>query len=356
MATLTSPQKTAALPRIPDRIRVLYVTTLHRTGSWLTEAFAADSASKVHLTEVVGVTAGLAMLREEVFDAILASHEPGVLDALDFVEGLRTGGHDEPVILLGSEPPEVFESLAYEVGADAYCSIEQTTTRSLLWEFARAIRRFELVRENRRLVEAERQRLASEHTEAERLLAEQRALLHDLETLDTENLNSNKLDSEVGTARSLAMATQLTGRGRSQLPAALVQHYRDMLQTYVVMGSGNLGHEMTRLTDLFITAGISAQQAMQLHVEVLEGMIQGLGRRSARHVMNRADLLGLEVMVHLADGYRQQLNDRRFPPEQQLLPGIDPADIYSPQQPTLRSTRLDSQRDWSQRDWRSPAG
>ena len=68
---------------MPARIKVLYVTTLHRTGGWLAEAFRADSATEVLLVETVGVTAGLSHLRDEVFDAVLVSHEPGVLDALE---------------------------------------------------------------------------------------------------------------------------------------------------------------------------------------------------------------------------------------------------------------------------------
>src|SRR5262245_65266812 len=86
---------------LPARMKVLYVTTLQRTGGWLAEAFAVDSACDIRLEEAIGVTAGLAQLRDQVFDAVLASHEPGVLDALDFVEGLRAGGNDEPMIILG---------------------------------------------------------------------------------------------------------------------------------------------------------------------------------------------------------------------------------------------------------------
>ena len=78
--------------QMPTRMKVLYVTTLHRTGGWLAEAFAADCAAEIWLKEAVGVTAGLAHLRDEVFDAVLISHEPGVLDALDLIEGLRAGG------------------------------------------------------------------------------------------------------------------------------------------------------------------------------------------------------------------------------------------------------------------------
>lgn len=319
MATLSRSKSSAhdPRPRLPDRIKVLYVTTLHRSSAWLTEAFAADSATHVVLRETVGVTAGLALLRDEAFDAVLVSHEPGVLDALDFVEALRTGGHDEPMVVLGDDPPEQFQALAYEVGADAYCWVEQTTTRSLLWELARGIRRYELVTENRRLVEAQRQRLASEHQEAERILNEQRSLLAELEAIE-----SGTHDGQQAWLPSNAHSDILPSERRTLSPS-IVKHYRDLLQAYVVMGAGNMAREMSRLRDVLVMEEISAYQAMQLHVEVLEGMIQGLGRRSARHVMNRADLLAMEITVHLADGYRRRYLDRRFPPTQQLLPGFE---------------------------------
>jgi hypothetical protein len=64
---------------------------------------------------------------------------------------------------------------------------------------------------------------------------------------------------------------------------------------------------------------------MLLHLKVLEELIHGLGSRSARHVMSRADLLVLEVMVHLAEGYRSRYLERRHPPQQLALPGFEAA-------------------------------
>src|SRR6201999_2497939 len=116
---------------------------------------------------------------------VLISHEPGVLDALDLIEGLRAGGNDEPMIVLGAAPSAQMSALVHEVGADAYCCVAETTTRSLLWAFARAIERAQLIREHRRLAQLEQQRLAHEHEEAERLLAEQRAVIADLEKMRT---------------------------------------------------------------------------------------------------------------------------------------------------------------------------
>jgi DNA-binding response OmpR family regulator len=314
------------LDGLPLRVKLLYITTLHRNGGWLAEAFAADGASQVVLEEVVGVTAGLARLRDEAFDAVLVSHDPGVLDAIEFVEGFRAGGNDEPVIVLGAASPQELDAICYEAGADDYSCIAQTTVRGLLWKFARAIRRFELARENRRLVQAERQRLQQEHREAERLLEQQRALISDLELLRDGEIVAPEAHGALDGARNsetasirLAAATE----PMLPLPVELVDHYRELLRAYVIMGAGNLADDMAGLADLMAESNVSAQRTLQLHVEVLEELVAGLGNRSARHVMNRADLLALEVLGHLADGYRLRYYDRRHPPQQLMLPGFE---------------------------------
>ena len=42
MSTTVQPVALAALGSLPLRMKVLYITTPERTGSWLTEAFAAE--------------------------------------------------------------------------------------------------------------------------------------------------------------------------------------------------------------------------------------------------------------------------------------------------------------------------
>jgi hypothetical protein len=39
--------------------------------------------------------------------------------------------------------------------------------------------------------------------------------------------------------------------------------------------------------------------------------------------MTRADLLALEVLLHLADGYRRRYQERIYPPMQKTLPGFE---------------------------------
>jgi hypothetical protein len=76
-----------------------------------------------------------------------------------------------------------------------------------------------------------------------------------------------------------------------------------LLRTYVIMGSGNLAAEIGKLAELLAQAALSPRQVLNLHLERVERLVRGLGNRSTRHVMSRADLLVLELMVHLGEAY-----------------------------------------------------
>ena len=287
---------------LPPRMRVLFITGPDRIDGWLAEAFASDSASEVLLEEAIGVAAGLAQLRDELFDAVLISHDGRSLDALEFLDAIRTGSSDEqPIIVLGQQSEQQMADLCFESGADAYLCVDGTTTRTLIWQVARATERYRLINENRRLEQEYRHRLRLEEGETERLLGQQRSLIAG-RTSD-------------GPPMDVA----------SDLPESLVEHYRELLRAYVVMGAGNLRDEMTALADLLVSAGMTACDAMLLHLHVLEEMVGGLGSRSARHVMNRADLLILEMMINLTEGYREHWQPHRTPARQQLLPGFEAA-------------------------------
>jgi DNA-binding response OmpR family regulator len=281
-------------------MRVLYITSRTRTGGWLAESFAHERGAEIELQEALGSAPGLARLRDEAYDAVLVSHEPGELDAMDLIRGYRAGGADEPIVVLGIPSEQEMAALCFEAGADGYVCANTTTTKNLVWMVARAVQRHRLIRENNRLNEAERQRLQRERDEAEKLLAQQRTLI--------------------------ANADSIHRPGSCQeLPSELVHVYRELLRTYVIMGSGNLAGELLRLAEMLATAGVSAPQTMELHLHVLEELVHGLGARSTRHVMTRADLLVLEIMIYLGEGYRSRYLEQAQPPVQQMLPGFDQA-------------------------------
>ncbi|MGO9114978.1 MAG: response regulator [Thermoguttaceae bacterium] len=293
---------------MPGRLKVLYIATPNRTGAWLAEAFAADSAAEIVLEEAAGQAAGMERLRDEVFDAILVSHEPGELDALDLIEGYRAGGAEEPIVVLGTPSEPEMAVLCYEVGADGYVCVNSSTTRNLIWIVARAVQQHHLVHENRHFHQAQQTRLQREQDEARRLLQEQRAAVEEF---------------RFGPLRKHGRAAAASPDAKVALPPELMAHYRELLRIYVIMGSGNLADELRRMACLLVAAGISAQQMARMHLEVVAEMIQGLGARSSRHVMTRADLLILEVMMHLGEGYRRSYEELVHPPTQRLLPGFD---------------------------------
>ncbi len=296
--------------QLPARMRVLFITGLHRTGSWLAEAFAADSASEIFLEEAVGMVAGLTRLRDEVFDAILVSHETGDLDALELLEVFRTGSRPEqPIIVLGNQSEQEMADFCFEVGADAYICVNSTTTRTLIWHLARAIERHELLVDNHRLRGEQRHRQQLEHNEAARLLTQQRALVDD-PSADTELDVTKPADY---------------GLESEELPQALVGHYRELLRAFVIMGTGSLLDDMNRLAGMLVAGRFTSEQTMCLHLTVVEEMVRDLGNRSARHVMNRANLLALEMMMNLAAGYRRNYNELLNPSRQTLLPGFEDA-------------------------------
>jgi hypothetical protein len=180
-----------------------------------------------------------------------------------------------------------------------------------------------LIRENRRLAQAERHRLKQEHQEANRLLEEQRALIRELETLEDRDGRQFLGDEPCSPVHQVAGRT-ISHTQAVDLPAPLVAHYRELLRAHVIMGFGNLAGEMSALADMLASADVSAQQTMQLHLHVLEELVRGLGSRSTRHVMTRADLLVLEMMVHLAEGYRRRYGRQLHRPRQLHLPGFQP--------------------------------
>lgn len=300
-AVVTAPLPPMARPvgsAPPQRTRVLFVATAQRVGSWLTDALAAESPHD-HWEEVVGGMAGLSRLRDEVFDAVLASHVPHELDALAFLHAARTGGSEEPVIILGQPSEQELAPAAFEAGAEAYVCVNSVTSRTLGHLTGRAVERHRLLRENRRLTQNERQRLDREHVESQHLLDDLAAITTDLERLQP-------------------------GRGVTapSLPAELHAHYRELVRAHVIMGSGNLAEEVFALAELLTSAGVGPRHLLEMHRRVLEESVTGLGNRSSRHVMTRAGLLILELVAHLAEGYRERYRERQFPPRQLLLPGF----------------------------------
>jgi DNA-binding NarL/FixJ family response regulator len=299
-------------------MRVLYIANRRRLGGWLVESFAAQKESEIHLEEATGSSAAMARLREESFHALLVAHDQTEIDALELIEAYRAGGTFEPILVMGDQSEQEMAVRCYEKGADAYVCVNTVTTEQLLWTIGRAILHHQQVRENRRLRLSENQRLQREHEEAEMVLRQQRRLIAALPPEDS-SFSTEGVSDDSSLLRKEVPSRTTT----PPLPPSLLNHYRELLRTYVIMGSGNLSEELRRLSELLVLAGVSASEAMAMHLNALEEMLQGLGARSTRHVMTRADLLILEILACFADDYRSRYRQRCRPAIQQWLPGFE---------------------------------
>ena len=278
---------------LPPGMRLLFISAPQDQTGWLQRAFQADRASDVIVQEVSHVTEALGLLRHRVFDAVLIAHTTNRFNALESLDAVRTGSSaEQPVLILGDAPEKDMAPLCYEAGADAYICMSSVSTRGLLWEIARAIERDQLLAENRQLRTSNQNQLQLEQNEAQILLAEQMAVLASIIASTGELPGADQIDPSANLAEA-------------QISEQNVQHYRELLRTYVVMGSGNLEAEIETLTMTLSQAQVTLTTAMQLHVHVMEETIQQLGSRSARHVMNRGNLLAMEVLVKLGESYRR---------------------------------------------------
>ncbi|HWB10314.1 MAG TPA: hypothetical protein VG826_13875 [Pirellulales bacterium] len=248
--------------------------------------------------EAAGSGEGLALLRQEVFDAVVVRHHPPDLDAVAFVKALRESGADDPLVVIGDLSDEDTALLCCEAGADEYLPVESSTARRVSLAVARAIDWRRMARENQRLSEQERHRLRIEHGEAERLLAQQRDLINGLEEL-------TRFCTFTGTQFARSDNSKSAASPPLEVPGSLVIHYVDLLRAQIIMGSGNLAAETSAVVASLHALNLPVSRVMQLHLQALETTLRGLGSRSSRHVMARADLLVLEVMMQLAERYRQ---------------------------------------------------
>ena len=285
---------------LPKAVRLLFVAATCDAANWLAELLDGDRAMSAAVETVVGAAAGLAKLRSENYDALVVQHLPQELDALEFLEAHQAGGADDPLIVIGHCPESDIAPLCYEAGADAYLPMLTASPREIIWAIGRAIEWHRLRRENRRLAETDRQRFKLEHREAERLLAQQRSFVCGLGEMSL-------VGGSIAKSASFPAIFDAAPAADSplELPTPLVERYRELLRAYVIMGSGNLAAETAALVDSLHALRLPAPRVMQCHVYALEETLSGLGSRSSRHVMSRADLLVLEVMVQLAERYRQ---------------------------------------------------
>lgn len=273
---------------LPPRLRLLCIGALEPSWVSLTLQLDAEGCMEPIFQWVSTAGEALALLRKESFDCLLINHmlldgpENAGNSSLHLVRAVRASGCDDPVVVVAASADDATWSEACQLQVEVLLTPNGLESMAVVPMLKRALQRVELVRENHRMAMSERRRLTRERNEAGHLLNEQRQIISDLTEL----------------------TRHLTEPQAAELPGEFNDYYQELLRTYVIMGSGGLGAEIAKLAELLEVAGLSPRQALELHLERVEDLVRGLGSRSTRHVMARADLLALELMIHLGECYQ----------------------------------------------------
>lgn len=311
---LTPPDMTTLAP-LPMHMRLLCFCD--REPSWVTLTLKLDAAGclEPQFRWTSSASDALAILSNETFDCILlfacATDREFHADVLKLVRAIRTGGCDDAMLLVTSTLDEQHWVQACEQDCDVLISSDLWESPAIIQMIRRALTRVETARENHRLSMANQRRLLREREEAANLLHQQRQMIEDLVS-DGGPIDGDGAADEDACVETIAIPQQIT------------DYYHELLRTYVIMGSGSLGREIGELAELLALAGISPRETLDLHLERVESLVHGLGSRSTRHVMARADLLALELMIHLGECYQNRMRGQASPGDTQVLPTPDP--------------------------------
>ena len=297
---------------LPTRLRLLCVGSVE--PSWVTLALQLDALGCVepNFRWVSTANEALALLRDESFDCLLVRiNSPRMVggdDPISLARGIRAGGCSDPIVIVTMATDDETWTEALRLNVDLLVSAKGWESSALVQAIQRAVERGRMFHEIDRLASADRRRLVRERDEADYLLNQQRRFLAALEHFagpdagQSPGGDTGRITPATGAHHGKIENLGLPGK----LPPEFDEYYQELLRTYVIMGSGNLASEIIKLAEVLAQAGFAPREVLDLHLARVERLVRGLGNRSTRHVMARADLLALELMVRLGECYQRR--------------------------------------------------
>ena len=294
---------------LPPEFRLLCVGPTEPDWIGLTLQLDAVGCLDPKFRWVSSASEAMTLLRNESFDCIVVecwptNHDDVELDASDLVHAIRASGCGDPIVLLTRQPDDGLTVEACNSHCEILVSAALWSSRALVNVIQQSIRLMETARQNHHHVVANHRRLVRERDEADHLLRQQRDIIRELEAI-TQGTASTDVN-EIADPAIASGESEHTRNSRSlQIPEKIKTYYHELLRTYVIMGSGSLAGEISQLASGLAEVGLSPRDTLSLHLEQVEHLVSGLGNRSSRHVMSRADLLALELVIHIGECYQQ---------------------------------------------------
>ena len=294
---------------LPPEFRLLCVGPTEPDWIGLTLQLDAVGCNDPKYQWVSTASEAMTLLRNETFDCIVVECWPTTIDDDSWdgpalVQAIRASGCGDPIVLLAGQADDGLTVEACSSHCEILVSSAVWSSRALVNVVQRSIRLMETARQNHHHTVANHRRLVRERDEADHLLRQQRDIIRELEAIThkfTDDEAREFSDNDNGTE-----SRHTDRKARSlPIPDEIKSYYHELLRTYVIMGSGNLGGEIAQLARILAEAGLSPRDTLGLHLEQVERLVSGLGNRSTRHVMSRADLLALELVIHVGECYQQ---------------------------------------------------
>lgn len=295
---------------LPPEFRLLCVGPTEPDWIGLTLQLDAVGCHDPKFKWVSTASETMTLLRKETFDCIViecwsTSLDDVRWDAPALLSAIRASGCSDPVVLLTGEPDDGLTVEACNAHCEILVSKAVWSSRALVNVIQQSIKLMETSRQNHHHVVANHRRLVRERNEADHLLRQQRDIISELEAI-TMGVSEQQDDGDhVQSATGDDSPLPIRKKQTIQIPDKIKTYYHELLRTYVIMGSGNLVGEIAQLASVLAEVGLSPRDTLSLHLEQVERLVSGLGNRSSRHVMSRADLLALELVIHIGECYQQ---------------------------------------------------
>jgi hypothetical protein len=272
---------------LPSRLRLLCIVP--REPSWIALLLNLDAAGchEPRLRWCSTAAEAVAAAREEGVDCVLVGEDsPDRSGSTAALQALRTAGCHEPAVFLSNGLDDQRWIEVCRLDAEVLVASSGWDSPALVAVIERAICRVEVARQSQHLTVARDRRVSRERDEAAQLLAQQRRMIRPSSVESADERRPSEL--------------------AARLPESVRDYYHQLLRTYVMMGSGGMEAEIARVADVLCTARLGPREVFELHLDRVEALVRGLGNRSTRHVMARADLLALELMMHVGEIYRSR--------------------------------------------------
>lgn len=288
-----------AAPVLPSVLRLLCVGAEEPSWALLTMQLGSQGCHEPQFRWSSTANEALTILRREIFDSVIIVTD-GLETGNDFgwstifalVDAVRAGGHDEPVLLVTPRVSDEQIAQLSRIDCEILCSKQSWNSQALVPLTLRMVYRSHTLQATLKLKHSQRRQLSREKNEAERFLSEQQRMIQDV--------------------RLMGHRT----RGAESVPAIsdeLCRYYETLLRTHGMMGEGSLSVEVSQLAKILCQSGIDPGTVLEMHLRQTENLISRAGNRSSRHLVSRADLLAIELLLYMGQFYCLQHRESGSP-------------------------------------------